>query len=173
MQKKTIFKTLSVFTLVLFVMSITGAAATTATGGNVVEVTKLDQINTALKKGPVFLSIVSKTCPYCRALAPTLKQLAKEYSGKATIMSVDIKKSPGLVKYFGARGVPDCSVIVGTNKGKYVYMQQNGKTTTDRTQARIVGAVLVNIRHTAYEVRSIEQRNSAQKQADNLDLHKQ
>lgn len=144
-QKKTMFKTISVFTLVFFVMSITGAAATTATGGNVVEVTKLDQINTALKKGPVFLSIISKTCPYCKALAPTLKQLAKEYSGKATIMSIDIKKSPGLVKYFGARGVPDCSVIVGTNKGNYVYMQQNGKTTTVRSKARIIDNQKINV----------------------------
>ena len=145
MQKKTMFKTLSVFTLVFFVVSITGAAATTATRGNVVEVTKLDQINTALKKGPVFLSIVSKTCPYCKALAPTLKQLAKEYSGKATIMSVEIKKSPELVKYFGARGVPDCSVIVGTNNGKYVYMQQNGKTTTVRSKARIIDNQKINV----------------------------
>ena len=60
MQKKTMFKTLSFFTLALFVMSMTGAAATTATGGKVVEVTKLNQINTALKKGPVFVSLVTK-----------------------------------------------------------------------------------------------------------------
>ena len=137
MQKKTMFKTLSVFTLALFVMSLTGAAATTATGGKVVEVTKLDQINTALKKGPVFLSLVTKTCPHCKALAPTLKQLAKEYAGKATFLSVDIKKSPKLKAYFGVGGVPDCCVIVGTKNGKYVYMQQNGKTTTVRSKARI------------------------------------
>jgi hypothetical protein len=30
-------------------------------------------------------------------------------------------------------------VIVGIKNGKYVYMQQNGKTTTDRSKARIVG----------------------------------
>ena len=139
MQKKAMFKTLSIFTLVFFVMSMTGAAATTATGGKVVEVTKLDQINTALKKGPVFLSLVTKTCPHCKALAPTLKQLASEYKGKATIMSVDIKKSPKLAKYFGVHGVPNCSVIVGTKNGKYVYMQQNGKTTTAISKARIIG----------------------------------
>jgi thioredoxin 1 len=77
-------------------------------------------------------------CPHCRALEPTLKQLAKEYAGKATIMSVDINKSPSLAKYFGVRGVPDCSVIVSTKNGKYVYMQQNGKTTTAGSQARII-----------------------------------
>jgi thiol-disulfide isomerase/thioredoxin len=231
MQNKTMFKTLSVFTLVLFVMSLSGAAATStickantdifnfspskysgnvlsndkgtgikvvsvskttnggkvtmksngiftykpassskitiqdrftytiidkfrqnnsakvtinykktqgSTGtGTVVEVTQLDQINTALNKGPVFLSFIKLTCPHCKALAPTLKQLAIEYAGKATIMSVDIKKSPKLVNSFGVGGVPDCCVIVGTNNGKYVYMQQNGKTTTVRSKAKI------------------------------------
>lgn len=118
------FKILSIFTLALFVMSVTGAAATTATGGKVVVVTKLDQINTALKKGPVFLRLGTIHCPHCRALEPTLKQLAKEYTRKATIMSIDIDKSPKLAVYFGVRGVPDCSVIVGTKNGKYVYMQR-------------------------------------------------
>ena len=137
-QKKIMFKILSIFTLALFVMSVTGAAATTATGGKVVVVTKLDQINTALKKGPVFLRLGTIHCPHCRALEPTLNQLAKEYTGKATIMSIDIDKSPKLAVYFGVRGVPDCSVIVGTKNGKYVYMQQNGKTTTVRSKARII-----------------------------------
>ncbi|RPJ77230.1 MAG: thioredoxin [Alphaproteobacteria bacterium] len=228
MQKKTMFKTLSIFTLALFVMSLSGAAATSAPckaypdkfsfspskySGNVlsndkgsgikvvgtskttnsgkvtmksnglfsykpassskttiqdsftytiaekygkkstsrvivnyktaqettgvVEVTQLAQINTSLKKGPVFLSLVTKTCPHCKALAPTLKQLEKEYVGKATFLSVDIKKSPKLKAYFGVGGVPDCCVIVGTKNGKYVYMQQNGKTNTVRSKARI------------------------------------
>ncbi|HWR25729.1 MAG TPA: hypothetical protein VN278_05775 [Methanosarcina sp.] len=53
-------------------------------------------------------------------------------------MSINIDKSPKLTKYFGVRGVPDCSVIVGTKNGKYVYMKQNGKTTTVRSQARII-----------------------------------
>ena len=137
MHKKIMFKALSVFTLVFFVMSITGAAATTATDGKVVEVTKIDQINAALKKGPVFLSFIKLTCPHCKALEPTLKQLAKEYKGKATVMSVDIKKNSKLVKNFRVGGVPYCCVIVGTNKGQYVYMQQNGKTTTVRSKAKI------------------------------------
>ena len=30
-------------------------------------------------------------------------------------------------------------MIVGIENGKYVYMQKNGKVSTDRSQARIVG----------------------------------
>jgi hypothetical protein len=35
--------------------------------------------------------------------------------------------------------IPDSFVIVGVENGKYVYMQENGKVSTDRSQARIIG----------------------------------
>jgi thiol-disulfide isomerase/thioredoxin len=136
-MKKVFFKTFCLLTLVFFVMSITGAAATS--GGKVVEITQLGQINTALKKGPVFLRIGAQWCPHCKAFTPTLKNLAKEYSGKVTFMSLDIDKSSKLDKYFGPSVIPDCSVIVSIKNGKYIYMQQNGKTTTSRSKARIIG----------------------------------
>lgn len=138
-MKKAMFMTLCILTLALFVMSMSGAAAAATTGGKVVEVTQLGQINTALHKGPVFLRLGASWCPHCKAFEPTLKGLAKEYAGKATFMSIDITKSPKLAKYFGVSTIPDCSVIVSLKNGKYVYMQQNGKTTTVRSQARIVG----------------------------------
>jgi thioredoxin 1 len=136
--KKAIFKTLCILTLALFVMSISGAAATTATGGKVVEITQLGQIDAALKKGPVFLRLGADWCSHCKAFGPTLKELAKEYSGKATFMTADIDRSPKLKAYFGVSRIPDCSVIVSKKNGKYVYMQQNGKTTTVRSNARII-----------------------------------
>jgi thiol-disulfide isomerase/thioredoxin len=101
--------------------------------------TQLSQINTALQKGPVLLKFGAEWCPYCKALEPTLKKLATQYAGKATIMSVDIDKSSKLADSFGVSNIPDTCVIVGTKNGKYVYMQQNGKTTTDRSKARITG----------------------------------
>ncbi len=123
--------------LVLFVLSISGAAVAQAKGGTVVEITQLGQINAALKKGPVFLRLGAKWCPHCIAIGPTLKELAKEYAGDVTFMSADIDKSPKLAAYFGVSTIPDCSVIVSIQNGKYVYMQQNGKTTNVRSKARI------------------------------------
>jgi thiol-disulfide isomerase/thioredoxin len=72
-------------------------------------------------------------------MKPILNKLATEYGGKATIMAVDVDQSPKLADYFGVSSIPDFSVIVGTENGKYVYMQQNGKVTRSRSQARIVG----------------------------------
>jgi PKD repeat protein len=103
------------------------------------EVTQLEQINTALHKGPVLLELRAEWCEYCQQLKPILQELATEYNGKATIMSIDIDKSPTLAAYFGVSIIPDSCVIVGTDNGKYVYMQENGITSKDRSQARIVG----------------------------------
>jgi thiol-disulfide isomerase/thioredoxin len=138
-MKQAMFKTLCILTLALFVMSISGAAATSSTGSKVVVVTQLSQINTALHKGPVFLRLGASWCPHCKAFEPTLQALAKKYAGKATFMIIDITKSPKLATYFGSSVIPDCSVVVNIKNGKYVYMQQNGKTTTVRSQARIIG----------------------------------
>ena len=107
--------------------------------GTVVEVTRLDQINTALKKGPVFLKLGAEWCDYCQKMKPIMQQMATEYKGKATIVSADVDKSPELADYFGVSSMPDSCVIVSVKNGKYVYMKQNGKVTTDRSQARIIG----------------------------------
>jgi PKD repeat protein len=109
-----------------------------ATTGSVVEVTQLEQINAALEKGPVLLKFGADWCESCNEMKPILQTLATEYKGKATIMSVDIDKSPELASYFGAGDViPDSTVIVMNSK--YSYMQENGKVTKDRSTARIIG----------------------------------
>ena len=107
--------------------------------GIVVTATNRSQINTALKKGPVLMKFGAEWCPYCKALDSTLKQLATEYNGKATIMSVDIDKSSKFADSFGVNDIPDTCVIVSMKNGKYVYMQQSGKTTTDISKAKIIG----------------------------------
>ena len=105
----------------------------------VIEATKLEQINTSLQKGPVLLKIGAKWCKACQKIKPRLEELAAEYKGKATIMSIDIDQSPELTKYFGIYFIPDSSVIVDIQNGQYVYMQQDGETTNNRFQARIIG----------------------------------
>jgi thiol-disulfide isomerase/thioredoxin len=106
---------------------------------SIVEVTQLEQINTALQKGPVFLKIGAEWCEPCKEMKPILKDLATEYAGKATIMSVDVDKSPKLIDYFAVGSVPDSSVIIGIENNEYIYMQEDGKVSKDRFQARILG----------------------------------
>ena len=105
----------------------------------VVEVTKLEQINESLQEGPVFVKIGARWCPHCRSMKPILEKLAAEYTGNATIAAIDIDKSPELTDYFGVKEIPDSCVIVGIENGTYVYMQENGTVSTERSQARFVG----------------------------------
>lgn len=105
----------------------------------VVKITQLEQINTSLQKGPVFLKMGSKWCPACRSMKPILQRLAAEYEGNATIASVDVDQNPKLAEYFGVEAIPDSCVIMCIENGTYVYMQENGNVSTDRSKARIVG----------------------------------
>lgn len=106
---------------------------------NVVKITQLEQINTSLQKGPVFLKMGSRWCPHCRSMKPVLERLAAEYEKNATIASIDVDQNPELAEYFGVEGIPDSCVITGIKNGTYVYMQEDGNISTDRAKARMVG----------------------------------
>jgi thioredoxin 1 len=105
----------------------------------VVKITKLEQINTSLEKGPVLIKMGSKWCPSCRSLKPVLENLSAEYKGKATIASIDVDQNRELAEYFGVGGIPDSSVIVGIENEKYVYMQKDENVSVNRSHARFVG----------------------------------
>ncbi len=107
--------------------------------GVVIEATELGQINTSLQEGPVFLRLGAEWCPMCQSMKPIVKELAAEYGGKVTVMSVNLNQNPEFATYFGVDYIPDSFVIVGIENGKYVYMQENGDVTTDRFKVRIVG----------------------------------
>jgi parallel beta-helix repeat protein len=107
--------------------------------GVVVETTELEQVNTSLEKGPVFLKLGAEWCRACQSMKPILEELAAKYGERATIMSINVNKNPQLATYFNVGYIPDSSVIVGIENGEYVYMQQDGNITTDRVKARIVG----------------------------------
>lgn len=105
----------------------------------VVEITQLEQINTSLQENPVFLRIGAKWCPHCQSVQPILEKMAAEHTGNATIATIDVDQSPELAKYFGVEFIPDSCVIVGIENGTYVYMQEDGNVSMNRSEARFVG----------------------------------
>lgn len=121
----------------------TQANSTNADAGmekyTVIEVTSLEQINAALQKGPVFLKFGSRWCKACRAMKPVFNELAAEYGGEVTFMAVDVDQNLELAEYFNVKIIPDSCVIMGIENGKYVYMQKDGSTGTDRSKASVVG----------------------------------
>jgi thioredoxin 1 len=69
---------------------------------------------------PVLLDFTATWCGPCKALAPIVEDVAKEYDGKLKVGKLDIDDSPGVASRFGIRGVP--TVIVFKN-GKEVARQ--------------------------------------------------
>ena len=136
-------KILGILLIIFLVTSVTSMAVNAHDGkhdhDSVVQITQLEQINKFLHKGPVFVEMKAQSCKPCQQTKPILEKLAVEYKGKATIASIDIYQSPELAKYFDGYNLPDAFVIVGTKDGKYVYINDDGNSTLDRSQARIIG----------------------------------
>lgn len=142
---KKSFILLILLTAMLFTAGCTGKTSENSTGpqiaqgkSDVIEATQLEQINASLQKGPVLLKIGAEWCGPCQEMKPILKELASEYGGRVTVMSIDVDQSPKLADYFGVIVVPDSSVIVGIDNGEYVYMREDGSLSKERFKARIL-----------------------------------
>jgi len=55
---------------------------------------------------PVLVDFGAEWCGPCRALAPIVEELAKEYDGKIKVGTVDIDKARGVATRFGIMSVP-------------------------------------------------------------------
>jgi thioredoxin 1 len=116
----------------------TNSSQNSSANYTLVEATRLEQINASLEKGPVLVKIGADWCEDCQEMEKTLSTLASEYGDRVTIMKIDIDRSPKLATYFNYYVIPDTFVITGIKNGEYVYMQEDGNITTDRSRARIL-----------------------------------
>ncbi len=69
---------------------------------------------------PVLIDFTATWCGPCKALAPIVEDVAKQYDGKLKVAKLDIDDSPGIATRFGIRGVPTVVVFKG---GKEVARQ--------------------------------------------------
>ncbi len=55
---------------------------------------------------PVLVDFWAEWCMPCRALGPTIDELATEYAGKARVGKVDTETNPSLAAKFGIMNIP-------------------------------------------------------------------
>ena len=57
-------------------------------------------------KTPVLVDFTAEWCGPCKALAPALQDLAREYEGEAEILKLDIDANKEMTDKYGVRGIP-------------------------------------------------------------------
>ena len=56
--------------------------------------------------GPVLVDYWAEWCGPCKMIAPILDEIAKDYSGKLTVVKLNIDENPETPQHYGVRGIP-------------------------------------------------------------------
>jgi len=62
---------------------------------------------------PVLVDFWAAWCGPCRAIAPTIDQIAAEYSGKLKVVKMDVDENPEIPMNYGVQGIPTLLLFKG------------------------------------------------------------
>lgn len=87
-----------------------------------------------ISKGLTLVDFWAEWCGPCKALGPTIDQIAEDYQEKVTVAKIDIDANPNIPGKFGIRGIPtvilfkdgaQVDIMVGNSPQKIREMVEN------------------------------------------------
>ena len=62
---------------------------------------------------PVLIDFWAPWCGPCKAIAPVVEELAKEYAGKLKVVKMNVDDNPQTPSKYGVRGIPNLILFKG------------------------------------------------------------
>jgi len=77
---------------------------------------------------PVLVDFWAPWCGPCRAMGPAVDAVARKFTGKATVVKVNVDENPAVSARYNVRGIPTLILFrEGKESGRLVGLQSEGE----------------------------------------------